>query len=504
MDLFELMGISPDAKKEEHAKSKKITKVSKNKEKSFILPMNVLIPYSLPVEIEGVGKITESELNKRYCDGATYLSWSEFTDSNGRRTIIGKFKMSEVVTKGIMSSAKEIKIGNSVIPNTLTEYDTITEMLAENGFAGCQLSYVSGKDCIIPVITSCSCENADSEDKKLFLPGIDTYSLNSKCEREVLEEIFGEASSEFKIWDNGDKLIAVLSNEYKTPTTISGKEEYDISSGEVILSLVWNKFSITPSLFGGKNKVTKEQLCSYIIAQGYPEYSSNRTTFEYADKNNRNLLIAILKGSSKGADEYTNYSLSYEFVDGVEYRHEVLPWGEFYVSTNMIGMGNFKLMIPKIPATLLCEAYNFFNEVFVSYGTEAALQLFFKPAANEYYWYVPKQTVSIDSVYYERDAREYTDWLIADFHSHGHFPAGFSNADNADEKGTRLYGVMGTMNNKPTFCFRAGCGGHFLHIPIMEVFEPICHSTVHIRKLSIENVNLNDGISSDKCSPIYN
>ena len=62
--------------------------------------------------------------------------------------------------------------------------------------------------------------------------------------------------------------------------------------------------------------------------------------------------------------------------------------------------------------------------------------------------------------------------LVADFHSHGHFRAFWSDTDCRDEKGSRIYGVMGSFNEKtPTECYRVGCGGFFAELDMKNIID---------------------------------
>ena len=92
---------------------------------------------------------------------------------------------------------------------------------------------------------------------------------------------------------------------------------------------------------------------------------------------------------------------------------------------------------------------------------------------KEYTVRVPKQKlthVSVDSVLEE----EYPDHLIhvMDIHSHNTMPAKFSPVDDADEKPTRLYAVMGMLHRAfPDICVRASCAGHFIPVDPIDVFD---------------------------------
>ena len=48
--------------------------------------------------------------------------------------------------------------------------------------------------------------------------------------------------------------------------------------------------------------------------------------------------------------------------------------------------------------------------------------------------------------------------------------------DNADEKGTRLYGVIGNLDTNPQFMLRAGSGGFFVEIDVDDIFGEECNA----------------------------
>jgi len=51
-------------------------------------------------------------------------------------------------------------------------------------------------------------------------------------------------------------------------------------------------------------------------------------------------------------------------------------------------------------------------------------------------------------------------------------PAKFSAVDDADEKPTRLYAVMGMLHRAfPDICVRASCAGHFIPVDPIDVFD---------------------------------
>ena len=70
MDLFSLMGLTPEEEEQKTPVTKKVKKDTAKKKdgvKFFSLPSKVVIPYHLPetpetLSVEGKNKITESEL----------------------------------------------------------------------------------------------------------------------------------------------------------------------------------------------------------------------------------------------------------------------------------------------------------------------------------------------------------------------------------------------------------------------------------------------------------
>ena len=62
--------------------------------------------------------------------------------------------------------------------------------------------------------------------------------------------------------------------------------------------------------------------------------------------------------------------------------------------------------------------------------------------------------------------------MVAEFHSHGRMRAFFSGADDQDEQGFRIYGVLGNLD-QPTaqIAVRIGIYGHFQELNLREVIE---------------------------------
>lgn len=62
--------------------------------------------------------------------------------------------------------------------------------------------------------------------------------------------------------------------------------------------------------------------------------------------------------------------------------------------------------------------------------------------------------------------------LVMDAHSHGRMDAFFSSIDNHDEKGTRLFLVLGRIDREaPAWKLRAGIAGYYKELALTDVFD---------------------------------
>lgn len=61
--------------------------------------------------------------------------------------------------------------------------------------------------------------------------------------------------------------------------------------------------------------------------------------------------------------------------------------------------------------------------------------------------------------------------VVMDIHSHHGMPAYFSPTDDADEKGCRIYGVLGTIFTQPELALRVGVWGDYAQLKMLDVFE---------------------------------
>ncbi len=165
--------------------------------------------------------------------------------------------------------------------------------------------------------------------------------------------------------------------------------------------------------------------------------------------------------------------------DGQVYELRKTEMGEFIAPKNNIlefGMvrAGFVPALPLIPKALVEQVITFFRSFMNEDGTfEALAHIYWDRTAEEFTVHIPKQEVS--KAYISADLCAETlpeDRYLhyADIHSHNDMEAKFSYVDDADERATRLYLVVGRLDRfYPTITARASCGG---------VYQPIDPATV--------------------------
>ncbi len=94
-----------------------------------------------------------------------------------------------------------------------------------------------------------------------------------------------------------------------------------------------------------------------------------------------------------------------------------------------------------------------------------------------YHIYAPIQDREQGNVTYEVG-----DSVILEMHSHGTMTAGFSSQDNRDEKGMKVYGVVGNLRSTPAVKLRLGVYGYYLPLLWKDVFDGCLNGAVDTEK----------------------
>lgn len=126
---------------------------------------------------------------------------------------------------------------------------------------------------------------------------------------------------------------------------------------------------------------------------------------------------------------------------------------------------------PRIPKELLLEVWRSSCNA----CTESNAEILFHFHKQDTGWELqtPKQTQNQTSCQpTESGSHASHHHAVVEIHSHAVMPAFFSNADDVDETGFRIYGVLGRVNTtKPEIQMRVGLFQHCWNIPAKTVFD---------------------------------
>ena len=168
--------------------------------------------------------------------------------------------------------------------------------------------------------------------------------------------------------------------------------------------------------------------------------------------------------------------------DGRIYELRKMEQGEFIAPKNNVTdfaevRAGFTPALPKIPGSLMGQIIAFFRAFMTENEENEALALiYWDKVKQEFFAYVPKQTVckveieaNLHDCPYD-DAERYI--CYADIHSHNSMDAFFSSKDDSDERSTGLYFVLGKLDQfYPDIKARIFCGDTFAPIDPDTVIE---------------------------------
>lgn len=242
--------------------------------------------------------------------------------------------------------------------------------------------------------------------------------------------------------------------------------------------------------------------------------------FNQDDEKKKKLFLKMLRssvqflGSAPSREEMDESTKNiFIYPDDVGFletrRNEIgtftLPAGEVFFRGKSDN-AKLELNLPKVPVKLLHQTVSLFDQFMEKTGMsnsslEAFVQIFWDRKKEKYFIHVPLQMVSMMSVkYINTQEIMHNHLLVMEIHSHNDMSAFFSGVDNMDEQATRLFGVVGKINDEwPQASFRMGVAGQYHYLDIADVFD-LTNSTVK----SVggdDGKNLLEGISRDEDIP---
>lgn len=450
---------SKDIKKIKDAKagSSKSTKSTAKKKKTgeqFTLPL-IVHGGIYTCTIDGDGEISKANVKKCVCEQYPELEGAvDIKKEEDQCILVTKFNAIKVKEHGD-EKIKAIKYGNliekTVIDSTLN--DSWKQFLLEHQeFYGCHC-HLTKSNIVVPFFDkTADCKQMYQTPVRIGFCNIDQmeeYSFDQKfvSECELLEE-YSKKHPEFK------KGSFLDFGRYNFLMPIAKKS--DVTDKTKLKLPITVKTGAYDVAFGTEDFeeefVTKEQV-RQALERIYPEYSKERTEMLFDD---RYFLVAVLKSSKKGYTIIPHEDLDIEVIDNEESYIEKHLYGTYCLSKEH-GVIDFELDKP-IPRELLLDIVDLFSE---EPTKEKAAQIFWD--GKEYELYVPEQVVTESSVEFKRNKQLETEKdLVMDIHSHACYPAFFSSVDNEDEKGTRLYMVIGNLDkDRHSIAARVGIKGYF-------------------------------------------
>jgi PRTRC genetic system protein A len=126
---------------------------------------------------------------------------------------------------------------------------------------------------------------------------------------------------------------------------------------------------------------------------------------------------------------------------------------------------------PRIPKELLLEVWR--SSCNACTESNAEILFHFHKQDTEWELQTPKQTQNSTSCQPTESGSHASHYhAVVEIHSHAAMPAFFSDTDNKDETGFRIYGVFGRVNTtKPEIQMRVGLFQHCWNIPAKTVFD---------------------------------
>ena len=234
-----------------------------------------------------------------------------------------------------------------------------------------------------------------------------------------------------------------------------------------------------------------------VIATLKTEIETSKEFLEMLKKaKNKDICCKVkptIRAQSKGISSYKGVFSSLEEAhesekmicilparDGSVYEVRKSPMGTFTTKAEGIKelseiSAGFHSALPLIPYKILAQVIGFFKSLMKNREElEALVHLYWDMQNKEYHVVVPKQSVGKVYVYAKflledsLDDKRYIHY--ADIHSHNSMPAIFSSVDDRDERATRVYIVIGRLNQYfPEVSVRISNGGRYLPIELSSI-----------------------------------
>ncbi len=281
-------------------------------------------------------------------------------------------------------------------------------------------------------------------------------------------------------------------------------EERYILSDEKPLNLWLYNFNInrvvTPAAFGGKTKITKQDVVNYLMEDISAFGDAERGVDTIYDKTSNTLSIGIHSGK-KG--RYHNASFDYEETEHygpfklirteADYNDAIALSNVGFFHSELFRIENtpvfrfiqhlkekkedeasaiqFTYKLPKIPAEILDGVVRHFQQ----YAEKEMIVEILYNRLTERYTIAYPQTYESNTMHIlynmQRSVMDAVEYKVMQIHSHASASAYFSATDNRDEKLCGIYGVIGRIDKPtPEMVFRVSYESSAKLIPVEDLF----------------------------------
>lgn len=390
---------------------------------------------------------------------------------------------------------------------------TLTDILEKwvdtnPSYKGCELAYNPEAGVAYPVW-----KKQGASFMEVFYGGTSYVTDGETVADTIVKKLFGNSfpiSAEIV----GKETAYISFRAYKNAFNLkdaSGRAKTQVAEVKYALPLnvfvaTWGEtYLLEPTHFGGKTSVKLDEV-KQKLAENYPVCACLLDTNRKVDAiylKELNKLSVMLVSGTKGSmscevERYGIYKLlrtAKELAEvmsnpttfhgvycpdaGESMKVDVYPHGVFLGTFGKakecctVKSLSFKRRLPKIPRSCLDGIVSYFQS---QLPNEAIVKVCFNRGNGEFYFVRGVGAATGASIHYNFDITDFSlpnIVQVMEIHSHGKFPAGFSEKDNADEKGIPgVFGVVGNVDtDAPTFAFRAGNDGVFSELSLSDIFE---------------------------------
>ncbi len=396
-----------------------------------------------------------------------------FVNTLGQAATGENIAVGEVTTVVIGDVRVEISSDSLGCPADQASIDKVCDKFVElyPDFAGCSLKYDARQNIAFPVFHGGS---------QFKLKADETYRIynagnvvEAKGDAISKEEIIAYKSATDVVFLAYKAKKAVIGLDFELDAVQEKQivEKWSVEGLEIYLETWGIHLNPTVEDFGGKDRVSKEDVVEFL-KPNYSAFRSASRRFDFLfDKNSNRLGVAIVSGT-KGA---ATYAAPFSLVKGGcdAQRVENTDIGCFVadrLSDGSVTNVNFTFGLPKIPYNILQTVIRYFKR---DLSKEAMIQIYYDRAAGEYYIKTPEADTTKARVFYKLEHS--SDILVATVHSHNTMRPVFSGIDDYDECYTGIFGVIGNLGKDGAdigfYCnFRAGMEGSFQDLQLCDLF----------------------------------